>query len=165
MHETTLVAQGTVGSDEDVTGDGLAEDLDTEDIAYQLLGLPVDVRVDKGNVVVAADDVTERGESLLDSLDLDGVWQTVSQVLQLLVSGLGRDEQTSTVTGGHSADDTGTSDGGVSDWDRVTELGLEGGVEVLGAANSDQTVGVGQLGEDTDLVRVLKLGPGSHGAE
>lgn len=46
---------------------------------------PVEVGVDKRYVVVAGDDVAESRKPLLHPLDLHCVWQTVSDVLQLLV--------------------------------------------------------------------------------
>lgn len=44
----------------------------------------------------------------------------------------------------------------------IAEFCFESRVKILASANCDKAVGVGELGEDTDLVRVLKLGPGSH---
>lgn len=49
------------------------------------LSHPVEVGVDQRHVVVAGDDVAESRQPLLHSLDPDCVWQTVSDVLQLLV--------------------------------------------------------------------------------
>lgn len=49
------------------------------------LSHPVEVRVDQRYVVVAGDDVAESRQPLLHPLDLHCVWQTVSDVLQLLV--------------------------------------------------------------------------------
>ena len=40
----------------------------------------------------------------------------------------------------------------------TSQLGLEGGVEVLAAADGDEAVRVGQLGEHAHLVVVLKVG-------
>lgn len=41
--------------------------------------------MDQRDVVIAGDDVTERRQPLLHSLDPHGVWEAVSDVLQLLV--------------------------------------------------------------------------------
>lgn len=49
------------------------------------LSHPVKVGMDQRDVVIAGDDVTKRGQPLLDSLDPHGVWEAVSDVLQLLV--------------------------------------------------------------------------------
>jgi len=46
----------------------------------------------------------------------------------------------------------------VDDGDEAAEVLLEGRVEVLRAADSNEAVGVGELGEDADVVVVLELG-------
>lgn len=71
-------------------------------------------------------------------------------MLQFLVGGGRWDQKTLSVSSGQATDDVGTSDGSVDDWDDVLELGLEDGVEVLGGADGNQTVGVGEGGENTD---------------
>lgn len=71
-------------------------------------------------------------------------------MLQLLVGGGCWDQKTLSVSSGQATNDVGTSDGGVDNWDNVLELSLEDGVEVLGGADGDQAVGVGESGEDTD---------------
>lgn len=58
----------------------------------------------------------------------------------------------------HPADDAAAGDGGVHHWDGPEELSLEDAVEVLGAADSHQAVGVGKLGEAAQLVIVLEAG-------
>lgn len=85
VDDTTSVAQAHVGTDKDVVGDCLSENLDTQNIGNDLLGLALQIGVDKGDVVVAANDVAECGQALLDALDLDIVGYAVAQVLQLLV--------------------------------------------------------------------------------
>lgn len=46
----------------------------------------------------------------------------------------------------------------------VSQLGLEHAVEVLASSDGAQCVAVGELGEHSDLVRVLKLCAGGHSA-
>ena len=82
----------------------------------------------ESDVVVGADDVAEGGKALFDALDLDAVGNAVSQMLQLLVGGRGRDQQAFAVTGGEAADDAGAGDGGVADGDHILELGFEDAV-------------------------------------
>lgn len=60
MHQASLIGDGTVASDEHVIGDGLAENFDLEHIGDDLFCFPIHVRVDKGDIVVARDDVSER---------------------------------------------------------------------------------------------------------
>jgi len=72
MHDAALVAQTHVTADQDVVRDRLAEHLDAQDVGDQLFRFALQVRVDNGDVVVAADDVAQCGEALLDALDLDG---------------------------------------------------------------------------------------------
>jgi len=49
-------------------------------------------------VVVAADDVSKRRQTFFDALYLDGVWNGVPDVLELLVGGGGGEEETLAVT-------------------------------------------------------------------
>ena len=71
-------------------------------------------------------------------------------MLQFLVGGGGWHEQAFAVSGGETADDVRAGDGGVADGDDVLQLGFEDGVEVLGGADGDEGVGVGERREDTD---------------
>ena len=50
----------------------------------------------------------------------------------------------------------------MDDGDVVGQLLLEDGVEVLRPADRTERVGVGQVAEDTDLIRVLKLRTRCH---
>ena len=59
VDEAALVGDGAIRADEDVVGDGLAEDLDLEDVRDDLLRLAVDVGVHERDVVVACDHVAE----------------------------------------------------------------------------------------------------------
>ena len=85
MDKSSLVRDRAVRADEDIFGDGLAEDLDLEDVRDDLLRLTVDVRMHERDMIVACDNVTERGEALLDTLKGDGVWEGVTEVLEFLV--------------------------------------------------------------------------------
>lgn len=64
----------------------------------------------------------------------------------------------------HPADDAAAGDGGVHHRDGPEQLPLEHAVEVLGAADSHQAVGVGELGEAAQLVVVLEAGTDGHGS-
>lgn len=97
---THLVRQGAITSDEDVVGDRLPEHLDLQCIRNNLLGLTIYVRVDERDIVVARNDVSQSTQSLLDSLDGDVWGKGISEVLQLLVSRGGRDEETVSVSSG-----------------------------------------------------------------
>ena len=59
-----------------------------------LLRLPLDIRMHQRDMVVAADDVSQRRQALLDALDLDAIRYRVAQVLEFLVRRRGRDEET-----------------------------------------------------------------------
>lgn len=53
MHQTTLIRQGTVGSNENVGGDGLSENFNFEGIGDDFFRFTVNIRVDERDVVVA----------------------------------------------------------------------------------------------------------------
>jgi hypothetical protein len=99
VHEPARIRERHVGAGEDVGSDGLAEDLDAERVGDDLFGLALEVRVDEGDVVVAADDVAEGGEALFDSLDSYGGGKGVAQVEEFLVCGGGGDEEAFAVSG------------------------------------------------------------------
>ena len=157
MDEASLVRDRAVRADEDVVCDGLAENLDLEYVRDDLLRLAVDVGVHERDVVVARDDVAERGEALLDSLEGNGVGEGVAEVLELLVRRRRGHEEPVAVAGGETADDARAADGGVHDGDDLAELGLEGGVEVGAALDGDEAVRVCEFGEDADVAAVFEL--------
>jgi hypothetical protein len=172
VDEGALIADGAIAPDEDVIGDGLTEDLDLEDVGDDLLGLAIEVRVDEGDVVVAGDDVAQRGETFLDALDGDAVGEAVAEVLEFLVGRRGRNEEAMSIAGGEASDDACPPDGGLDDGDDVGEFGFEGGKEVcrarrdrgeavcaLGSALlariGQRLTSIRQLGEDTNVAAVL----------
>lgn len=63
------------------------------------------------------------------------------------------------LTNNHSSNYPHSSDGGMDDWDMLAQLGLKCAVEVLRAPLTNQAVRIGQLGEDSNLVTVLKRRP------
>jgi len=157
MDETTLICYCTIGADEDVVRDRLAEDFDLEDVRDDFLRLAINVWVHERDVIVAGDDVTERRESFFDALKRNGVREGVAQVLQFLVRRRGGHEEPVAVARGEPADDARAADGGVHDGEHVAELGFEGRVEVGAALDGDEAVGIGEFGEDADVAAVFEL--------
>jgi hypothetical protein len=157
MDESTLVCNRAVRADKDVLGDSLTEHLDLEDIRDYLLRLAVDVGVHERDVVVARDNVAERGEAFFDTLKRDSVWEGVAEVLQLLVCRRRRHEEPMAVASGETADDARATDGGVHDGDDLAELRLERGVEVGATLNGDEAVRVCEFGENADIAAVFEL--------
>jgi hypothetical protein len=98
MHEAALVRDRTITADEGVVGDGLAKDLDLEHVCDDLLCLAIDVGVHECDVVVGGDNVAESGETLLDALDGDCVWEGIAEVLEFLVGGRRGDEEAVSVS-------------------------------------------------------------------
>lgn len=81
MDKPPLVGDRAVRANEDVVCDRLAEDLDLEHVRDDLLCLAIDVGVHERDVVIAGDDVAERGEPLLNALEGDGFWEGIAQML------------------------------------------------------------------------------------
>jgi hypothetical protein len=157
MDESTLVCNRAVRANKDVLGDSLTEHLDLEDIRDYLLRLAVDVGVHERDVVVARDNVAERGEAFFDTLKRDSVWEGVAEVLQLLVCRRRRHEEPMAVASGETADDARATDGSVHDGDDLAELRLERGVEVGATLNGDEAVRVCEFGENADIAAVFEL--------
>jgi hypothetical protein len=124
-YQTTLVAQSAVGSDKDVIGNSLSEDLDLQDIGNDLLSLTVDIGVNQCNVVVAGNNIAQSRKSLLNALDGNRVRERVSQVLKFLICGCGGDQESVAVTDAETANNAGTGNTGVDDGDDILQLGLE----------------------------------------
>lgn len=78
MNKTTLISDCTVRTDKDVVSNRLAEDFDFEDVGDDLLRLAVNVGVHQCDMVVASDHVSERRQSLLDTLKGNGIRECVS---------------------------------------------------------------------------------------
>ena len=127
--------------------------MDSEDITDDFFGFAGEIGVDEGDVVVGADAVTKGGEAFFDTLDLDAIGEGVADMLEFLIGGDGGDDQTVLVAGNEAADGAGFTDGGVDDGDVIGELLFEDRVEVLRGTEGAKAVGVGELGEDTDVIR------------
>lgn len=108
MHDASLIGEGHVGARQNVVGDGLAEDFYPEDIGdakldllvcatarlrkgkrkkknAHLFRLPLQIRVNQRHMVIAADHIPQRRQSLLYSLNLDCVWDGIPKMLQFLI--------------------------------------------------------------------------------
>ena len=69
--------------------------------------------------------IAQGREPLLDPLDLDRVWETVPDLLQLLVRGGAGHEEAVSVAGRHPAQDPAAGDGGIHHRDYVLQLRLK----------------------------------------
>ena len=85
--------------------------------------------------------------------------------MKFLIGGGGGQKKSIFVASGEATDNSNSTDRGVNDLHMISELRLKDRVEVLRATNTYQTIGVCELGENTNLIRVLELGTGSHGEE
>lgn len=150
VDDAALVGEGHVAADEDVVGDGLAEDLDAQHVRHQLLRLALQVRVHQRDVVVDADDVAQRRQPLFHPPHPHLVRQAVAQVLQLLVRRARRHEQPAPVARREPPDDACARDGAVHDGDYGREFGFEDAVEGFAGAERGEGVRVGEGGEDAD---------------
>ena len=60
-------------------------------------------------------------------------------------------------TDGHATDEAASGDGGVDNGNVIGQLGFESAVEVFRPSSANQTVLIGQLGEDANVVASFKL--------
>lgn len=127
MHDPALVGEGHVRAGEDVVGDRLAEDFYAQDVCDSInhnqvscvfgrcdrakgesgvhfFGFPLQIRMHQRNVVIAANDISKRRQSLFYSLNLDGIRECVSEMLQFLIRRCGRDEEAFAVAGAPQLD-------------------------------------------------------------
>ena len=82
-------------------------------------------------------------------------------MLQLLIRGCGRYEQSVTVAYSE-ADETSASNGAVDDGDDICQLRLKGRIKVGTTADGDKAISVGEASKNADFGRVLKLATDSH---
>ncbi len=172
VDEATIVAKGAVSADEDIAGDGLAEDLDAEGVGDNLLRFlavrkkgenadPIQVRMDEGHVIIAGNAIAKRGEFLFHTLNDHGVWQRVADVHQLLIgAGIG-EENALLVARREAAHNLGAGDRRVNDRDGIRQLVLPHFV-VVASSYAHQTVRICELSEDSNLIVLLKLCTDRH---
>lgn len=86
MYETALICDGAVAPDQNVVRDCLSEDLDFEHVSDDFLRFAIDIRMNKGDIVVAGDNISQRGETLIDALDCDCIGERVAKMLEFLVA-------------------------------------------------------------------------------
>ena len=76
----------------------------------------------------------------------------------------GGEEESVFVSDADSSDESSSSDGRFHHRYVFAELLFEDGVKVFRLTDANETIFVGELGEDADFVRILELGAGSHDA-
>jgi len=162
MDQSSLIGEVTVGSDQDILSNSLTENLNIQNISDDLLSLSVNIRMDQSDVIVTGDDVSEGGQALLNTLNDDGVWESVTDVLELLVRGGVWQQKSVSVSDTEATDDASSGNGGTAKWDVVSELGLEGTEMLSGGSEGKDTVAVGQSGEDSNLSAILVLNSDCH---
>ena len=90
--------------------------------------------MDKSNVVIAGYAVSKSWEFFFDSYYFDGLRKRVTNVSELIVSGVVWDKQTFFVSSCGPADYTSTTNSGLDDWDEWAQLWLENTVKVVGTS-------------------------------
>ena len=93
--------------------------------------------MDKSNVVIAGYTVSKSWEFLLDSNDFDSLRERVTNVPELVVSGVVWHKQAFFVPSCGPADYTRATNSGLDDWDEWAKLWLENTVKVVGASGCD----------------------------
>ena len=78
MHDTALIRDHSVATHKDIVRNCLSENLHFQDVCNDLFGFPVYIWVNKRDVIVACDDVSEGGQSLFDALDGDRIGEGVA---------------------------------------------------------------------------------------
>lgn len=66
------------------------------------------------------------------------------------------------VTCGSSADNSGSSNGALDDWNERSEFRLEDTVEIVWSTGCDKAVAVCEFGEDSDVVWIFVLDSVCH---
>ncbi len=174
VHYASQVGEPAVGAYERISRHRLPEDLHPEHVLQQLLRLPVEVRVHQGDVVVAGDDVAQRGQARRvrpQAGHPHRVRQGVPGAAQLAVGGAGREEEAAPVPGGQAANDAAAAEGeghhgeGVGPVVGDGQLSLQGGEEAGGggAVGGSEAVGVVEEAEGSYVAAAFKVEAGEAG--
>lgn len=85
----------------------------------------VNIRMDKGNVVIANNDISEGRKSFLYSLNSYFFGQRVANMLEFLVSGGVGDQKTILIADAKTSDNSNSSNGGVNNGYNVAEFSFK----------------------------------------
>jgi hypothetical protein len=77
-------------------------------------------------------------------------------VLEFLISGGARQQETLSISCGEASNDFGSSDGSVDYGDYTGEFTFKDTVKVFRSADRYKAVGVGEFGKDSNVVAVFK---------
>lgn len=157
VNEAALIANGTIGSNENVVGDGLSENFDLQNVRNNFLGFAINIRVHKGDIVVAGDYVAQRRQSLLNPLNRNFIRKSISNVLQLLVRRRAGHQKPMPIPGSQASNDASPGDGSVHDGHNIGQFALKYAVKVLGTSNGHKAVRIGELGKDANVVAIFEL--------
>ena len=86
-YDSSLIVENRITANQDIIGDSMTKYLHFEHVSNDLLRFFVQVGMHKSYIVIASDHVSQRGQTLFDSFYFNGIGQTVTQMLQLLVGG------------------------------------------------------------------------------
>jgi len=125
MHHAPRITQRHIRPHQHIIRHRLSENLHPQHIRHQLLRLPLNIRMHQRHVIIRYNHISQCGQPLLNTLDLDGIGERVAQVLEFLIRGRCGHEQAVAVSGGQTTDYAGSGDGAVADWNQVGEFGFE----------------------------------------
>ena len=157
MHKTTVITNDTVCSNKKIICNWIFEHFHAQGISYDFFSLFVEIRVNQSNIVVAADAVSKGRQLFFNSDDFDWFRERVSDVSEFVVCGIVGDEQTFFISRSGSANNSGSSDGGLDDRNEGSKFAFEDRVEVIGPSSSYETISIGKFREDSNIVRILVL--------
>ena len=157
MNKSSLVAEHAVGANKCISSNSRPVGLHTQNVGDNLLRILVQLRMEQCHMVIACDDISEGGKSLLDSLDFDRVREHVPEALQLHIGAGHGHEEALAISCRHPANRLRVAHGGVNHWHVHSQLLLEYRVEVFRAARRHQAVCVRQRREAPHFIRVLEI--------
>ena len=129
-------------------------------------------------MIVAGDQISKRGETLVNALNHHFVGKGIADMLKFDIYQsfsphktyqlsrwaeedrscfLFNYERSKRPTSSYTADKTASGNGSMNNRNVVSKLGLEGAIEVLRSTSANEAVLVGQLGKDTNIVASFKL--------
>jgi hypothetical protein len=97
-YQSTLITQRTVTPHEDIPRNSLSKNLDTKNIPNNLLRLTFNVGVDQSDIVIARNDIAQRRQPFLNTLNFNRLGDGVSQVKEFLICRWRGDKQSSSIS-------------------------------------------------------------------
>jgi hypothetical protein len=122
MHEASRVCDFTVASHQGIASNSLSEHLNSQDIRNDIFSLTVNISVNKSDMIIAHNTVSESRQTFLYSLHHNAIRKSVSDMHHFFVSASAGEQQAAAITHSHATNESAASNVGMDDGDVIGEF-------------------------------------------